>query len=158
MSEQTYNNAERDLATEAAVGDYDPDAAARDALKADDPFSEYDPTDDTRRALAKTEKAAEKSKRRMMRVWYTDGSVSKAVNPNKPAALIVFEAEFGHAQPETVRETMWLVWHLLGRPGPFDGAHVAATKKNEVASAFDDWFVSTEELDAFEQERGKANG
>ena len=75
-----------------------------------------------------------------MRVWYEDGSSSAIFNPNKPAVLTVFEAEFGHDTPEGVAEVMWLAWHALGRPG-------------ESAEA---WAETVEDLERLEMELGKA--
>lgn len=74
-----------------------------------------------------------------MRVWYEDGSCSAIFNPNKPALLTVFEAEYGHETPRSVPETMWYAWHALGRPGDFTS-----------------WMDSVEDVENFEMELGKA--
>lgn len=74
-----------------------------------------------------------------LRVWFEDGTSSPLINPNKPKLLTVFEAEHGRDTPETVTETMWLVWHALGRPGDFDT-----------------WNDSVEDLERVEWELGKA--
>lgn len=74
-----------------------------------------------------------------MRVWYEDGSNSAIFNPNKPATLAIFEAEYGHDVPETPTEVMWIAWHALGRPGDFDV-----------------WMGSVEDLERMEWELGKA--
>ena len=75
-----------------------------------------------------------------LRVWYEDGSTSPIFNPNKPALLVVFEAEFGHVAPDGVSETMWLAWHALGRPGP----------------DFESWMTTVEDIEDLEMELGKA--
>lgn len=138
---------------------YDGDSEARDVLQVQRDVTGFDDAEETRRALAKTSESDDKkatSTRQMMQVWYADGTQSRPVNPNRPAGLLVFEAEFGHTQPDGIREVMWLVWHLLGRPGPNGGPHVTAVTDKEREQAFDDWFVTVEELDTVEQERGKA--
>lgn len=76
---------------------------------------------------------------RRVRVWFDDGTSSPVVNPNKPALLTAFEAEFGHETPDGARETMWHLWHALGRPGDFDL-----------------WFESVEDVEWIEMELGKA--
>ena len=75
-----------------------------------------------------------------MRVWYEDGSNSPIFNPNKPALLIAFEAEFGEDVPATVNQTMWLAWHAIGRPG----------------DDYESWLVTVEEVERIEMELGKA--
>lgn len=79
------------------------------------------------------------SKVRRVRLWFTDGSFVE-VNPNRPAALVVFELEHDKAEPETVAETMWLLWHCLGRPGTVD-----------------EFIASVDDYEPFDEERsGKA--
>ncbi|GAB3622584.1 hypothetical protein GCM10027418_06660 [Mariniluteicoccus endophyticus] len=139
------------------LSQYDPDTETRALLAPND--SGYDDTEDTRKALAKTAAGDDtKQLQERIRVWYEDGSKSKGINPNRPAALLVFEAKFGHAEPSGVRELMWLVWHMLGRPGPNGTAHRATASEREEDSAFDDWFLSVDELDRYAEPRGKANG
>lgn len=75
-----------------------------------------------------------------MRVWYEDGSSSPVFNPNKPALLMVFEAEWGVTTPEKVTQTMWLAWHALGRPG----------------ADFESWMATVEDVESMEMELGKA--
>ena len=79
---------------------------------------------------------------RRARVWYEDGASSPIINPSKPALLTVFEAEWGHETPDGVTETMWHLWHALGRPGGSDG--------------FDVWFGTVEDVEWIEMELGKA--
>lgn len=139
--------------TSDGVDTYDPDSATRTLLTTAEAEAEFDDAQETRRALAKTAPTAGSSKRSMIRIWYNDGTCSKGVNPNRPAALLVFEAEYGHAEPRGVRELMWLVWHMLGRPGPGGTVHREGA---DAKSAYDDWFVSVDELEQYEEERGKA--
>ena len=75
-----------------------------------------------------------------MQVWYTDGTCSAVINPNKPAVMLVFEQEFGKDMPETYSELYWVAWHALGRP---DGD-------------LDTWIQKVEDLDRFSMELGKA--
>ncbi len=86
------------------------------------------------------ETKSENAKTLRLRVWFEDGSCSELINPNKPKLLTVFEAEHGRDTPETVAETMWLLWHALGRPG----------------GDFDAWNDTVEELERVEWELGKA--
>lgn len=88
--------------------------------------------------------------RTMMRVWYADGTCSELVNPNRPKALIVLEAHTGKSQPEGVADLMWLVWHCLGRPGAN-----GKPENGDDDAIYESWFLSTEELDTEEVERGK---
>ena len=75
-----------------------------------------------------------------IRVWYTDGTCSDVINPNKPALLLVFEQEFNKDIPESYPEMYWLTWHALGRP----------------LGDLDTWLETVEDVDRFEMELGKA--
>ena len=75
-----------------------------------------------------------------LQVWYSDGTCSPVINPNKPAVMLVFEQEFGKDAPTTYSELYWVAWHALGRPG----------------GTLDAWIDTVEDLDRFEMELGKA--
>lgn len=89
--------------------------------------------------------------RRLTRIHYNDNTF-EVVNLNRPNLMVVFAAAHeGKAEPETTTESLWLMWHALGRPVVGD---VAGKPEADQVEA---WAATVEEIDhVFVERTGKA--
>ena len=88
--------------------------------------------------------------RKLARIHYEDGTFED-INPNRPRLLTAFAAAHqGKAEPDTIEESMWLMWQAAGRP-VVDGA--GTSDKDRLAA----WIDTIEEIqDVYVERSGKA--
>lgn len=95
-------------------------------------------------------------KKSLVGVIYENGTQSEFINPNRFKTLRVFEAKFGRLDQKNIDESMWLVWHSLGRPGANGKRPESPALGPLEDQVFEAWRDSIEEPTYKQVEVGKA--